>query len=55
MADMEHEDGCLLCEAAPHERCESYTQVVVEDPMDGSDASIWVCLEHYEVIEDALR
>jgi hypothetical protein len=29
--------------------------VVVEDPMIGDSAEIEVCLEHFEVIEDAIR
>jgi hypothetical protein len=46
---------CELCKAASHPPVESYTQIVVEDPMTGDDAVIDVCLEHYEVIEDAIK
>lgn len=46
---------CKLCEAAPHPPVETYTEIVVEDPMSGGDAVIPVCLEHYEVIEDAIK
>lgn len=41
---------CVLCEPAPHPNCETYTQIVVEDPETRKDATIDVCLEHFEVI-----
>lgn len=45
---------CVLCEAAPHEPCETYTVVSVKDPSTGKDGAVDVCLEHYEVIDRAL-
>jgi len=48
-------DGCVLCEPGPHENCEVYTQVAVEDPMTSQAAFINVCLEHYKVVEAATK
>lgn len=45
---------CVLCEAAPHEPCETYTVVSIEDPSTGRGGAVDVCLEHFEVIQDAL-
>jgi hypothetical protein len=46
---------CKLCEAASHPPAETYAQVIVRNPMSGEEAIIDVCLEHYEVVEDAIR
>lgn len=48
------DDRCDLCEPAPHTNCEAYTMLVVEDPKDGSDATVDVCLEHYEALEEVM-
>jgi hypothetical protein len=45
---------CELCEAAPHENCDGYTQVMIEDPETRQEGSVWVCLEHFEAIKGAL-
>lgn len=47
-------DTCQLCEPAPHANCEAYTAVTISDPMDGSEGEVWVCMEHYEAIEEVL-
>lgn len=46
--------ACELCEPAPHENCEVYTQVHIEDPAYGTSGTVDVCLEHYEAIEEAI-
>jgi len=48
-------DRCQLCESAPHPNCDAYTSVTISDPMDGSEAEVWVCLDHYEAIEEVIR
>lgn len=53
---------CVLCSPAPQQACEAYTYIEVldrgrapagGDPLDFS-AEIPVCLQHYQVIEDAI-
>lgn len=46
---------CVLCEAAPHEPCETYDQVHVSTMVHDEGAVISVCLEHYRVIDNAIR
>lgn len=48
------DDTCQLCEPAPHQNCEGYTSVWIEDPMHGAEAEVRVCMEHYEAIEEVL-
>lgn len=44
-------DGCLMCDPAPHENCEVYTQLTILDPSTGKEKYVNVCLEHYEAVK----
>lgn len=46
--------SCQLCEPAPHENCEVYTMVTIEDPAMQTEAHFDVCLEHYEAIQEGM-
>ena len=50
----ESSEGCQLCEPAPHENCEVWSQLVVVDPVTGDRSAVDVCLEHYEAMEGVL-
>lgn len=47
-------EPCQLCEPAPHENCKGYTQVTIMEPRTRQEADVWVCMEHYNAVEEAV-
>lgn len=45
---------CVLCEPAPHENCEVWGSIQVEDVWGEYEGEVPVCLEHYEAVADYL-
>jgi hypothetical protein len=48
------DSGCILCEPAPHENCETYSVVTVSDPVSQKETNIEVCIDHFDTIQNQL-
>lgn len=58
--DLETDSRCVMCEAASHPRCETYTSISMGDPAkvplgeshEDHLIDVPLCLAHFEAFED---